>query len=332
MAVNWETLLSVDATTIGSLFVSHRSKNAPKIDVRGFSIPFTGTQQRCEKLIQCLRRQLIKYVFPESQRPEDIDWAIARDKFGDNDPSSDGKLGEMLLYLFVEAYLNAPLMGFKLKDLGNPNDQVKGADGVFVGAYAGSPAILIGESKIHQTIASAVHSTLDSLQRFHDGSGPYTNELMIARKYPAERGLSPETLKVVDDLLTGAVDRILVHPVFISYDCKEIANISQSSATAPDAEKALEEYILSVSDTWMTTIDSHRSTFVKPFQVYLDFFFLPCEDSLALRNAFYEMLHGHPYESGAVKAAVKRTQKDFKDKAKLPKVSVAVKSSRGKKT
>jgi hypothetical protein len=70
--------------------------------------------------------------------------------------------------------------------------------------------------------------------------------------------------------------------------------------------------------TWQTEIDSHRATYHKPFQVYLDFFFLPCESTSALRKAFYEMLHGHPYDSGAVKAAERRVRKEMTGKPSAP--------------
>lgn len=316
MAVDWNDLLTIDTEQIAKLLISHPLASSGKLAIRGYSIAFDGTQQRLEKLIERLRRQLLKYVFPESERPEDIDWALARDKFGDIDPSKDGKLGELLLYLFVEAFLKTPLMAYKLKDLGNPNDQVKGADGIFVGEYNNQLAVLIGESKIYADMNSAVKESLESLHRFHLAGAAFSTELMIARKYPSERNLQLETLKLVDELISGSTDRVIVHPVFISYSYQDISKISTSAIDAPRAEDELKKLLVEESKRWKKEIEQLQSKYPKPFQVYLDFFFLPCEDTMNLRNAFYQMLHGHPWESSAVKAALKKEQKEKKKTTK----------------
>tara|TARA_R110002073_G_scaffold1715_3_gene12482 strand:+ start:242562 stop:243359 length:798 start_codon:yes stop_codon:yes gene_type:complete len=257
--------------------------------------------------MDCLDEQLKAYVFPEDSQDENS-WRNARDKFGDISPIRDGKLGEMLLYVFVEAFLKTPLMAYKLKDLGNPNDQVKGADGVFVGEYQGKRALLIGESKVHRKLAPAITSTFRSLQRFHDEAGPYSTELLVSRKYPKERGLSSEYLEAAIAILNEGYE-VLVHPIFVSYSMAEIATISGVAMTQEDAESALSNHVEAELVLWEKKIADQVAAYPKPFQVYLDFFFLPAEDSLQLREHFYEMLHGHPYESRAVREALKKIKK-----------------------
>ncbi len=239
---------------------------------------------------------------------DDNTWRNARDKFGNIAPSRDGKMGEMLLYVMVEAFLGTPLMAYKLKDLSNPNDQVKGADGVFLGEYHGKRALLIGESKVHRKFAPAIKSVFRSLQRFHDAASPYSNELLVSRKYPRERSLSAEQLEEAMAILNEDYD-ILVHPVFISYTLSEIASISGTATTRDEAEGALATHIVDELGLWQTKIADQAAAFPKPFQVYLDFFFLPSEDSLQFREHFYEMLHGHPYESAAVQEALLKAKK-----------------------
>lgn len=309
MPIDWTRLLTVDASEAAQLFVSHPVATAPKIRFRGFTLRFCGTQQGTVPLIDCLSRLLLKYVFPETERPADIEWRKARNKFGNNDPSRDGKAGEMLLYLFVEAFLRSPLMAYKLKDLGNSNDQVKGADGVFVGEYEGQPALLIGESKIHKDLDSAVGSTLGSLHRFHEGTAALTNELMIARKYPKERGLTQEELDAACQLMSTDSDRVLVHPVFICHDCVDIAEVAGMAKSQAEAEAALAPKMQTLAASWQAQVEGLRTKFSRPFQVFLDFFFLPVEDCLRLRQDFYEMLHGHPYESTIVRAAIDRPRR-----------------------
>lgn len=293
MCIDWEKYLTVKQIEFEEQFTRQEENCDGKIQIRGFSIPFLGTQQKFNKLLAYLDKQLQKYVFPEREI-EDHTWREARDKFGNNDPSRDGKLGEMLLYIFTEAVLGTPLMAYKLKDLGNPNDQVKGADGVFVGRYEEKRALLIGESKIHDDFGSAISSSLESIQRFHEGHSFYSNELQIAKKFPHERMLDSTALEEVLRLFDEDYE-ILVHPVFISYSMEEIKTISHRETQSADAEQSLKDYFISEIEELNKKIHSYKNSYPKPFQVSLDFFFLPVENSLNLRKDFYFLLHGCSY-------------------------------------
>lgn len=295
MALFWEDLLTVDEEEVAKVFVGHEVPPiGGKLHCRGYTLPFSGTQQRTTKLMKLISKQLEHYVFPESER-EEFDWPDARDKFGNNNPESDGKLGEMLLYIMVEAFLKTPMIAYKLKDLSNSNDQVKGADGVFVGEYAGKKALLIGESKIYSSLSSALSSAIESLHRFHENERAYDHEICICKKYPKERNISGELLQETLDIINNDVDRIIVHPVFISYDYEKITKISTSSEEKSQAEKLLKKEIKEESRRWKKLIDAKKNNFPSAFKVYLDFFFLPVEDCLRLRKDFYMKLHGCEY-------------------------------------
>ncbi|WP_320172890.1 DUF1837 domain-containing protein [Maridesulfovibrio sp.] len=296
MALDWGELLTVENKDVESVFVNHEIHPVNnKLHCRGYTLPFTGTQQRTKKLMKLLSQQLEHYVFPEAEK-DDYDWPDARDKFGDNDPESDGKLGEMLLYIMVEAFLQTPMIAYKLKDLSNPNDQVKGADGVFVGEYSGRKALLIGESKIHNSLTGAISSAIESLHRFHESEKAYDHEICICRKYPKERELSAELLQEALDILNDEVERIIVHPVFISYDYDSILKISTDAEDAKSAEFLLKDQIKKEVKRWQKLILKKKDKFPSAFKVYLDFFFLPVEDCLKLRNDFYRKLHGCEYK------------------------------------
>ncbi len=297
MSIDWGKLLTVDGDRVAKevLSLENVSINA-KLHVRGYSLPFDGTQQRYSKFVKLLSDHLIRYVFPESER-EDADWPAARDKFGNISPESDGKLGEMLLYVLVEAFLKTPMIAYKLKDMSNPNDQVKGADGVFIGEYNGYTALLIGESKIYKDIDEGVAAALLSLNRFHKNETMLENETLIARKYPSERKLSGEMLDKAISIITGNSNRVLVHPVFIAYDLQSIKSISQTSSSKEEAENALIEKIKEEVESWKSEINKHRINYQKPFSVFLDFFFMPLENTLVFRNLFYQKLHNAPYVS-----------------------------------
>ena len=92
------------------------------------------------------------------------------------------------------------------------------------------------------------------------------------------------------------MDYVLVHPVFISYDFEEISKISLKALSQEEAEQLLKETILEEIKIWQSNIENQKKYYPKPFQVYLDFFFLPSENSLKLRKDFYCMLHNVDYQ------------------------------------
>lgn len=159
-------------------------------------------------------------------------------------------------------------MAYKLKDLQNPNDQVKGADGVFIGEYRGQRALFIGESKIHKDIKEAISDAFESLQRFHDKKSPYDTELNIAKNYPAQRNLSEEEIKEILQIFDEEMDYVLVHPIFISYDFEEISKISLKALSQEEAEQRLKETILEEIKVWQSNIENQKKYYPKPFQVY----------------------------------------------------------------
>jgi hypothetical protein len=120
--------------------------------------------------------------------------------------------------------------------------------------------------------------------------------MMIAKKYPKERGLNPEEIDVVLKIIDGELDRVVVHPVLVSYDFSEIKKISKSAKNKIDAEELLAKALEKEVNEWESCVREREKFFYKPFQVYLDFFFIPAEASIQMREHFYERLHGHPYD------------------------------------
>lgn len=78
--------------------------------------------------------------------------------------TAKGKLGELLLYLFLEKFFSAPKILSKISNLSDSEDQVKGADAVHA-QYIGSNLILfLGESKLWATYSGACADAVKSIK------------------------------------------------------------------------------------------------------------------------------------------------------------------------
>ncbi|MGN5476907.1 HamA C-terminal domain-containing protein [Cupriavidus basilensis] len=73
--------------------------------------------------------------------------------------------GELLLYALIEHYLRAPLIVSKMRLKTSTNMPVHGADGLHAGWCEKTDALILyfGESKMHQTFASAMQDAAESV-------------------------------------------------------------------------------------------------------------------------------------------------------------------------
>ena len=153
--LDWVSILRVDSKWIIDLLLSHSKAHNPelskKLVVRAYSLKFAGTEEHLHGLVKYMADSITNFVYSDLDLKEIKNpWKKARDYFGNVDPLRDGKSGELLLYLLVEAVLKIPLIAHKIRYVGdNPNDQAKGSDGIFMGNYNDHTAFLFGEAKIH---------------------------------------------------------------------------------------------------------------------------------------------------------------------------------------
>lgn len=90
----------------------------------------------------------------------------AREKFKEYS-KNDGELGELLLFCFLEAHLNAPKILSKLELKTSTSLYVNGADGVhFRKLPDGNFQLIFGESKMYADIKLAFNRALESIYEF----------------------------------------------------------------------------------------------------------------------------------------------------------------------
>ncbi|MGJ1286348.1 Hachiman antiphage defense system protein HamA [Sphingobacterium spiritivorum] len=164
-----------------------------KLVLRLYTLKPSGTRILINGICESLHNSLGYYVFGDSDIAKKGEmWAglNAKNSFGDKQPQTDGKYGELLLFVLVESVLGCKMVAHKIKSLSNNSDQIKGGDGVFIGNYnidgTDHPAYLIGESKVTAKFSDALREALISIDRFHNASSAsffLDNELIVAKEF-----------------------------------------------------------------------------------------------------------------------------------------------------
>lgn len=119
-------------------------------------------QQVLRKFVISCREVKKSYYRREILEADNLLYEKAIRKFSRS--TAKGKLGELLLYLFVEVLLGAPKILSKIGTLDDRNTHVKGADAIHAQYIDGNLLLFLGESKMHQVYSNACRSAAESLR------------------------------------------------------------------------------------------------------------------------------------------------------------------------
>ena len=205
-----------------------------------------------------------------------------------------GKYGELLLFALVEGVLNCKMIAHKITHLTNVNDEVKGSDGVFIGNYKGEDALLIGESKIMQSLSNAITDSLDSINRYHkeiESAHNTSHEFLIARsdihKYDDGTIDIDELFNRLDPRTDSYREQILVHPILLMYERAYIKKAIIKAKSSKELEDILVEELskrIKKKKEVLDLVKSHVED--KGLEhAFLDFFLLPVDDVSKFRKA-----------------------------------------------
>jgi hypothetical protein len=304
--IDWTQLVQLESKWIEKHLKAQTHTRDFKTLVRGYTIPFSGTNNDHQSFTRALGEIIGQFTHSkaEIERLGVLSaHGAARKMFGNIQPSTEGKYGELILFALVESILQCPMVAHKIPS--SFHDQVKGGDGIFIGDYEYSdnkyhPAILIGESKIWQDYAAALKDSLESVNRFHDDpASPRFNsqEFIVARKgMVTANGIDPEVLY---NYLTPDTEEyrqnILVHPTFIMYETPQISTIEGKALTTDEAENLIKTYITSRHDKHLELINEKLGSYPGIKTAYLDFFILPVKNVDKFRDQLFYEIHGVPY-------------------------------------
>lgn len=142
--------------------------------------------------------------------------------------TAKGKLGELLLYLLLEKYFNAPKIFSKISNLDDSNTHVKGADAVHAQYKDNNLFLYLGESKLWKRFGDAstraVTSIISTLQ---DYQGEFDLiETNIDFPNMTDK-LAEETISILNPYECMDKSPIIHTPCFIGFDssiCKDLSS------------------------------------------------------------------------------------------------------------
>ena len=300
-----EFYLSASSEQLGECIdvVTHQETiNGVRATTRMHHVKFDGNGRPMIKaLAECLYRHVTDYCIAARNRPEPLsnqDHARlvkeARKYFvhpapTPGDPDQTGEAGECLLYMLIEVMLKATQLVAKMELKTNPNDEVKGSDGIHMAWNAADNVvdIIFGEAKLHKGISNGLASAFTSLEAFH-AEGMDRHEFLMATKHfkYAERKLT----EVVEELLKDGVPKAGVrvkHALLIGYDWQHYKG-DNSLAGQALVDDFRQRYAADAKRIHHL-IQSRFDGFSKK-ELEFEVFFLPFESVQELRDAFNKAL------------------------------------------
>lgn len=303
---DWGKFIRIKSDWLSTYFSSDEFTSDKKLVSRCYGIKFSGTQHRYGELINHISSQIDKFVYSKEEKKAfekegKIPYREAMEYFGDVEPNSDGKYGELILFMLVESILQAPMIAHKIKSAYG-TDQVKGSDGLFIGEYNEFSAIFIGESKIMGKRSSGIDDALESVDRFHGkaGSDRYLKQDLIIAKNTISKDLSGDELDYIYDSLDTSTNTFkqntLVHPILIMFDDSQISKIETTGKNNAEVEELFSDRIKKILPELNDLVKKKiGNDYPELKTIYLDFFFIPVKDVNKFRYDMFESIHKTPY-------------------------------------
>ena len=207
-----------------------------------------------------------------------------------------GEGGELLLYILAQSQLRLPQLFCKMPHKTSPNVHIHGTDGIHVGVDPANGRLILywGESKLYQTVSSAVTEALDSIKPFicrEGGSGaPYERDLQLMR----------DNLDLDDSALEEALLRFLDRddPQHNEVQFRGICLIGFDYENYPD--KPNDKHINAIIDdsrvalgAWLANVEAQIGSRPPLESIHLELFLMPLPSVTEFRTAFLnEMQHG----------------------------------------
>ncbi|RRZ92349.1 DUF1837 domain-containing protein [Erwinia sp. 198] len=204
-------------------------------------------------------------------------------------PDQTGEAGEALLFFLMEAVLNAPQLVSKMELKTNSGDEVKGSDGIHVkwNEQENIVEFYFGESKLYQSISSAMDSALESIDNFHL-KGMYKHEFNMVTKF----------FKYANDEIKSAITDLIVsgepgENVRINHACLIGYNWSGFNKLSRTKELSLADCFIERFKADFPRIHgliNEKFSLFERKELKFEVFFIPFPSVSDFRNAFNKAL------------------------------------------
>ncbi|MCR9294824.1 MAG: DUF1837 domain-containing protein [bacterium] len=209
-----------------------------------------------------------------------------------NSKSREGEPGELILYILLEAVLEAPQIACKMYLKTSENMPVHGSDSIHVCLTDCKKGLKLfwGESKLYQSLASAFDDTLASINAFletKDGRSPRVRDIDILRDHISVKDpkLSKQILDYFDPYVECSNELVEIFACFTGFEAKIFAN-------GTDVKKVEKLF----ADKYKKRIESACELFAKKVKgqgmekLSFSLFLIPFENVDEFRKKFYEKI------------------------------------------
>lgn len=274
-----------------------------------FYIPFKDGRPTTDEFLTYLAHQAISYAVPFHQRKEAFNTSTpsdltkimllkkkAKDLF--MDLATSGEFGELILYLILRDFFDAPQMVCKMALKTNPNMPVFGADAIHVGFNGHTMILYHGESKMfsENTPTHAIKESINSSENFlknkklKNGARARDFEINLISSHFSVPNCSQEQKEMILNYL---------NPLRKEYnDSKDVAvcligfdlDFYKEQHPINDIEDIFKQKYKKDIDNATSVFESHVNT--KSLSQYnFHFILLPFESIEAFRQKFLERLN-----------------------------------------
>lgn len=335
MSINFSDLISINKKWLDKEFNHHYTENInDKLKVRLYTIKPSGTTVNCNSLANALldilpdyfkskieiEKQIKKEIektfddyttATEIEHKEIITKAIHFKTYREaskffktkSADSKSGKYGELLLFGIVEALLNCKMVAYKITNLTNYHDEIKGGDGIFMGDYilnngTKNKAYLIGESKVWQNYSGAKKDALDSIDRFYSPETQATFntlEFFIAKK-DISKIIDNDNIDIdelydrLDLKSEGFKQQIAVHPILIMYDTKGYDKLMIKASNNVELTSLINKHVQSNLNKTLESIRNKVKEYSELEKIYLDFILIPINSVKSFNKAMDDLI------------------------------------------
>lgn len=204
-------------------------------------------------------------------------------------PDTTGEAGEILLYFLLESVLGVPQVVAKMELKTNPNDELKGSDGIHMCWNEKDKLVdlFFGEAKLYQDVGGAITSALKSIDTFHN-NGMLQHEFSMVTKHFKHADVSvKQAVAQLLELGAPTGDIRINHACLIGYNWKEYGNLPKMAAAALTDE--FRKRYLADSQNLHNLLQKRFNT-LQQTDLRFEVFFIPFPTVQEFRDAFNKAL------------------------------------------
>lgn len=210
-----------------------------------------------------------------------------QEEITDKNKPTSGEMGEMILWLLMEAVLEAPQMVAKMNLKTNRKMESFGSDGIHMKVVDDTLNIFFGEAKLYGNVGGALDSIFESIEKFHNDKMWEHEYNLVTTHY---KHLKDGEKQQVFDFISGKTKEHEIkinHACLVGYDWDEYKKLDTQER---------QQFILNFENIYKDEtirltklIQARFDTFSKK-QFGFEVFFLPVKSVQELRDKFNEEL------------------------------------------